>query len=89
MAQALSERHLPLVGADIASTSNVPRGAGLSSSAALKLACGYILAKLADVEIDRVQLALWGQKAENRLVGVKTGIMDQFISALGRADSAA
>ena len=88
MAQALLDRGQPLVGADIAITGNVPRGAGLSSSAALEMAAGFTLALLGGAPIDRVQLALCGQEAENRFVGVQTGIMDQFISALGQEDAA-
>ncbi len=88
VAQALQDHGQPLVGADLAITGNVPRGAGLSSSAALEIATGYTLALLGGGPIDRVQLALRGQEAENRFVGVQTGIMDQYISALGQADCA-
>ena len=88
VAQALKERAVPLVGADLATSGDVPRGAGLSSSAALEMASGYALATLAGMEMDRVELALCGQEAEHRYAGVQSGIMDQFASALGQADSA-
>jgi len=71
--------------------SNVPQGAGLSSSAALEVATALALYSLAGFrpdEIDRAALALACQKAENDFVGVKCGIMDQFISALGQSDAA-
>lgn len=88
VAQALQARGYPLVGADLAITGNVPWGAGLSSSAALEMAAGWTLAALAGVDMDRVELARCGQEAENHFVGVPTGIMDQFISALGQEDAA-
>lgn len=70
---------------------NVPQGAGLSSSAALEVATAlafYTLAGFVPREIDRVALALACQKAENGFVGANTGIMDQFISAMGQSDAA-
>ena len=69
---------------DVAVWSDVPAGAGLSSSAALEVATGIALSSLlgADLPLDR--LALLGQRAESRFVGVNSGIMDQFASALGR-----
>jgi galactokinase len=76
-----------LPGAQFAIAGNVPTGSGLSSSAAIEVASALAFARLAGVEIDRVQLALACQRAENRFVGVKSGIMDQFISALGKPDS--
>jgi galactokinase len=77
-------------GADMAVFSNVPIAAGLSSSAALEVATGYALLSLrgqGDLASDagRKQLALRCQRAENQFVGVNCGIMDQAISALGRA----
>src|SRR5690349_19778096 len=88
VAQALRDRGQALAGADLAIAGNVPRGAGLSSSAALEMAAGFTLALLGGAPLDRVQLALCGQEAENQFVGVQTGIMDQFISALGQEDAA-
>lgn len=95
VAWALGERHLldlsQLPGANIVIESNVPQGAGLSSSAALEVATALALFRLAGIAPDAVnkpQLALACQLAENSYVGAKTGIMDQFISALGQPDSA-
>lgn len=67
---------------------NVPQGSGLSSSAALEVATGTLLKHLFDLEVDPKQVALLGQRAENRFVGVQCGIMDQFVSALGKRDHA-
>jgi galactokinase len=67
---------------------NVPRGAGLSSSAALEVAVGSALANLAGLNLDGKTIALVGQQAENDFVGVNCGIMDQFISALGQPNHA-
>ena len=62
--------------------SDVPIGAGLSSSAALEVATGFALAGLARQSVDRKDLALVGWRAENEFVGVNSGVMDQFASAL-------
>jgi galactokinase len=78
----------PLGGANLLIASNVPRGAGLSSSAALEVAVGYTFQVLNKLNILGEELALLAQGAENTFVGVQCGIMDQFISALGQADHA-
>ncbi len=88
VAQALERRGVRLRGADLAITSDVPVGAGLSSSAALEVSAGLALCGVSGVEIDRVELALAGQEAEHIYVGAKVGIMDQFIAALGQAGHA-
>lgn len=67
---------------------NVPQGSGLSSSAALEVATGTLLRHLFRLDVDAQEVALLGQRAENTFVGVQCGIMDQFISALGRRDHA-
>ncbi len=77
-----------LTGAQMAIEGNVPTGSGLSSSAAVEIACALAFARLGDAEISRESMALACQRAENEFIGVKSGIMDQFISALGRPDSA-
>jgi galactokinase len=70
-------------GASLRIESTVPRGAGLSSSAALEVAVGRALTELAGEE-----LALLCQRAENEFVGVQSGIMDQFTVTLARAGHA-
>jgi galactokinase len=77
-----------LTGVDLAFASNVPIGAGLSSSAAIEGATAVALAETWGVDLDRVALAKVGRRAENEAVGAPTGIMDQMASLLGRADAA-
>ena len=77
-----------LCGFDAAIVGNVPMGAGLSSSAAVEMAVGKGMVALNCIEISGPDLALLGQRAENHFVGVNCGIMDQFISANGRAGHA-
>jgi galactokinase len=67
---------------------DVPQGAGLSSSASLEVAVGTALARLSGLELDGKTIALTGQQAENDFVGMRCGIMDQFIAALGQKDHA-
>lgn len=77
-----------LVGFDAAVVGDVPMGAGLSSSAAVEMAVGKALMELNGIELSGPDLALLGQRAENQFVGVNCGIMDQFISANGKAGHA-
>ncbi|MBI9035047.1 MAG: galactokinase [Bacteroidales bacterium] len=62
---------------------NIPIGAGVSSSAALESGLIFALNALFDFELDRKQMAIYGQKAENDFVGVNCGIMDQYASLFG------
>jgi galactokinase len=75
-------------GANLLVAGNVPLGAGLSSSASIEVATGFALSMLAGAAIDLSQLALICQRAENEFVGARCGIMDQFISAHGKANHA-
>ena len=84
----LQEAGIKLQGANIALHGNVPIGSGLSSSAAIEMATGFLFQTLVGFEMSGPDMALIGQKAENKFVGVNTGIMDQFISRLGKKDSA-
>ena len=68
--------------------SDVPIGAGLSSSAAIESAVAVALNDAWGLGLDRRTLARVGQLAENRAVGAPTGIMDQSASLLGQADAA-
>lgn len=77
-----------LRGIDIAIASDVPVGAGLSSSAAIEGATGSALNELWGLERSRVELARVGRRAENEAVGAPTGIMDQMASMLGEPDAA-
>ena len=84
VARALTGRGFRLAGAELMIASDVPAGAGLSSSAALEISAGLALAALAGAEVDRVTLALAGQQAEHEYVGTMCGIMDQFVAAMAR-----
>jgi galactokinase len=68
-------------GAEVALAGDVPRGAGLSSSASLEVALAAALARLGGLKLDPTRIALVAQKAENEFVGCACGIMDQLVSA--------
>lgn len=88
VARILERENAKLRGADLLISSDVPTGAGLSSSAALEISVGLALTEISGNVIDKVKLALIGQAAEHEFVGAKVGIMDQFISALGKKEHA-
>jgi galactokinase len=77
-----------LVGLDILYDCTVPFGAGLSSSAAIEVATAYALAVEGGNKVDKRELALLSQKAENLYAGVNCGIMDQYASANGKKNCA-
>ncbi len=87
VAWALREAGYPVPGASIAIDSDVPAGAGLSSSAALECATALALTELAGLEgsVPRRELAAIARRAENDFVGVPSGIMDQSASLLCQA----
>jgi galactokinase len=70
----------------VALHSTVPLGSGLSSSAALEVCTATLVEAVCGKPIDPVEKALLCQKAEHEFAGVPCGIMDQFISVMGRAD---
>lgn len=87
--RALASFGYPLPqGADFCFGSDLPDGAGLSSSAALEVVTGTVLKALFSIPVTGQELALIGQFAENRFIGVNCGIMDQFASAMGRSGCA-
>jgi galactokinase len=67
---------------------DLPQGAGLSSSASIEVLTAFILNDFFDLGLKLTDLALVGREAENDFVGLASGIMDQFASALGRAGRA-
>ncbi|MEM9325157.1 MAG: galactokinase [Bacteroidota bacterium] len=69
---------------NMAFTSDLPIGSGLSSSAALECGVGYGLSTLFDLKIPRKTLAQYGQNAEHNFVGVRSGILDQIGSIMGK-----
>jgi galactokinase len=88
VAYFLSRQGVTLSGIDAVITSDLPSGAGLSSSAALEVCTATILQAFADRRLGGVEVALLCQAAENEFIGVKSGIMDQYASALGEAGKA-
>ncbi len=88
IAAILQREGYPLIGLNIVTYGTVPIASGLSSSASMLVAGALLFASAAGVEIDLKRLALLAQRAEIEFVGVNVGIMDQFISALGRRDHA-
>jgi len=67
--------------------SNVPIGAGLSSSAALEVATALFIKQLYPYQMEKMDLARLCQRAENQFVGVSSGLLDQFSSTFGAKDS--
>jgi len=88
VARVLAELGRAPVGVDLTITSTVPVGAGLSSSAALEVACALALCDAADLGLAGRELALAAQRAEHVATGVPCGIQDQIASVCGRADHA-
>ncbi|MBN1999751.1 galactokinase [candidate division KSB1 bacterium] len=88
MAFVLEEKGYRIPGADILLESDVPVGSGLSSSAALEMSSGLAFLGIMNQTMPKADLALLGQRAENKFVGMNCGIMDQFISMHGRKDHA-
>ncbi|WAH35950.1 galactokinase [Alicyclobacillus dauci] len=83
-----SSLHVTFTGGDFFFYSNLPNGAGLSSSAALEVVTGTAVSSLSGESIGPEQIARLSQHAENHFVGVNCGIMDQFAVAMGRRDHA-
>ena len=88
VAQALIARGKLLRGADLLIQSNVPAGAGLSSSAALEVSVGFALLAISGQELDPLSLALAGRDAEHNYVGTMCGIMDQYAATFAKAGHA-
>lgn len=88
IARALEEAGVAIDGASIVIESDVPIGAGLSSSAALECAVGLALCELAGTALEPIELALVAQRAENVSVGVPCGILDQAASMCCTAGNA-
>lgn len=91
VAWSLKRSAVNLRGAELTITGDVPRNAGLSSSASVEVATAFALLGAADVgldEIGRTQIARMCQQAENEYVGAPCGIMDQFVAVHGRAGHA-
>lgn len=86
--ESLRDAGIDVPGCDLVVQSDVPEGAGVSSSAALEVSVMSAMLASAGVTADPIEIALWAQAAESRYVGVPCGVMDQFISANGVAGHA-
>lgn len=87
-AWAMQQHGFQLTGWEGVLVGDVPLGAGLSSSAALEMATARAFAAVSQLQWDPAGMAKLCQRAENEWVGVNCGIMDQLISAAGRAGHA-
>jgi galactokinase len=88
MLEVACVRGYPIAGLDLVIAGDVPQGAGLSSSASLEMALAETLSQMFTWSASKSDLALLGQAAENDFVGCQCGIMDQYISAMGRKQQA-
>lgn len=80
------KRGIRLPGFNAVLTSDVPMGAGLSSSAAVECATVFALNELLHTNMERIEMVSMAQKAEHEYAGVLCGIMDQFASMMGKED---
>ena len=81
MVSTLMEDGHTLRGVDMAIGGDIPRGAGLSSSASLEVAVANVMLAVAWLPVDPVRVAVLAQAAENEFVGMKCGVMDQLASS--------
>lgn len=88
VAVMLGEMGHPVPGASLLVQGRVPIGAGLSSSAAIEVASALALLSLQGVSIPLPEVAKLCRKAENVFIGARVGIMDQFVSCLGKSGHA-
>jgi galactokinase len=88
VAWALEQSGDHITGADILVSSDVPLGAGLSSSAALEVSSAFALLAISGRHKDLTTIARLCQRAENEYVGMRCGIMDQIVACFGKRDHA-
>ncbi len=87
VSQGRADARLGEQGANILLHSEVPLGAGVSSSAAIEVATMHALSEAAGIHPSDLTLAAWCQRVENNIVGAPCGIMDQVTSAMGRENA--
>jgi galactokinase len=88
IATELHSAGFAIPGAELEIAGDLPRNAGLSSSAALEVALALALLALADGELGRIELARLCSRVENEWVGARTGLLDQLASLCGARDTA-
>ncbi len=94
VAYEMEQAGYEVFGMDMLYDSTVPFGSGLSSSAAIEVSTALAIATLSNEQngksepVDMIQMALIGQRAENKYCGVNCGIMDQFASSMGKQNHA-
>jgi galactokinase len=88
VATVLRSRGIRLEGANLLVNGDIPIGAGLSSSAALEVASTLALLSLTGIPMPLPEVATLCREAENTYVGAHVGIMDQYISCMGKAGHA-
>ena len=88
VASVLQQSGHKLQGANLLVHGEVPIGAGLSSSAAVEVASALALMSLGEIYLPLPEVARLCQRAENTFVGARVGIMDQFVSCMGKAGHA-
>ncbi len=94
VALELQKAGYTLCGCDLLYDDTTPHGGGLSSSAAIEVSTALLFATFSNElngitkPVDMIEMALLSQKAEHNYIGVNCGIMDQFASAMGKADHA-
>jgi galactokinase len=88
VAVVLRQNGHTLPGANLLVNGDIPMGGGLSSSAAIEVATALALLSLTDKTLPLPEVAKLCQKSENTFIGARVGIMDQFVSCLGKAGNA-
>jgi galactokinase len=88
VASVLKQRGLMLPGANLLVHGEVPIGAGLSSSAAVEVASAFAFMSMGETQLPLPEVARLCREAENTFVGARVGIMDQFVSCMGKAGHA-
>ena len=88
VAKVLHDSGFPIAGFEASFSSNLPLGAGLSSSAAIEVSMAVLLTRLFEFQVPPIDLARLCRKAENEYVGVSCGLLDQVSSIFGKKDHA-